>query len=90
MYRKIVFRACETLQWCFLILIRGYQKIISPFLGNHCRFHPSCSQYALEAMKTYSTLKALYMIARRLMRCNPLHPGGFDPISESQVSGNIK
>ncbi|MBM4309342.1 MAG: membrane protein insertion efficiency factor YidD [Deltaproteobacteria bacterium] len=59
--------------------VRGYQICISPFLGPRCRFTPTCSSYAIDALKKYSLLKALYLTARRLLKCHPFHPGGFDP-----------
>ena len=61
-------------------LIRGYQRLISPVLPPSCRFHPSCSQYALEAVTRYGTLKGSWLATRRLARCHPFHPGGFDPV----------
>lgn len=77
MYRNIIFKA---LRYSFLILIRTYQKYISPLLGDHCRFYPSCSQYAHDALSVYSIPKALYLIVRRLLRCNSFNPGGIDPV----------
>jgi putative membrane protein insertion efficiency factor len=61
-------------------LIRAYQRLISPALPASCRFHPSCSQYALEAVTRYGALKGSWLAARRLARCHPFHPGGFDPV----------
>ena len=61
-------------------LIRGYQRFLSPALPPSCRFHPSCSQYALEAVTRYGALKGGWLAARRLARCHPFHPGGFDPV----------
>lgn len=61
-------------------LIRGYQRFISPALPPSCRFYPSCSTYALEAVAKYGLLKGSYLAARRLMRCHPFHPGGVDPV----------
>ena len=61
-------------------LIRGYQRFVSPALPPSCRFHPSCSQYALEAVTRYGALKGGWLAARRLARCHPFHPGGFDPV----------
>jgi putative membrane protein insertion efficiency factor len=60
--------------------IRGYQRFISPGLPPSCRFHPSCSQYALEAVTRYGALKGGWLAARRLARCHPFNPGGFDPV----------
>lgn len=61
-------------------LIRGYQLIVSPVLGPACRFYPSCSQYASLAIDRYGVVKGSYMAIRRLLRCHPFHPGGFDPV----------
>jgi uncharacterized protein len=61
-------------------LIRGYQRFVSPALPPSCRFHPSCSQYALEAVIRHGALKGGWLAARRLARCHPFHPGGFDPV----------
>ena len=60
-------------------LIRAYQRFLSPALPPSCRFHPSCSQYALEAVTRYGALRGSWLAARRLARCHPFHPGGFDP-----------
>lgn len=61
-------------------LIRLYQKMISPLLGQHCRFTPSCSRYALEAIARHGTLRGAWMGVKRIARCHPFHPGGFDPV----------
>ena len=63
-----------------LLPIRGYQKFISPGLPPSCRFSPSCSQYALEAVSKYGALKGMWLGARRLIRCHPFNPGGYDPV----------
>lgn len=63
-----------------MLPIRGYQKFISPGLPPSCRFTPSCSQYALEAVAKYGALKGSWLAARRLVRCHPFNPGGYDPI----------
>ena len=61
-------------------LIRGYQRFISPMFPPSCRFTPSCSQYALEAVARYGLLRGSWLGGRRLLRCHPFHPGGFDPV----------
>jgi uncharacterized protein len=61
-------------------LVRGYQLVISPFLPPSCRFTPSCSQYALEAIRRHGAVRGTWLAARRLVRCHPFHPGGFDPV----------
>jgi hypothetical protein len=62
------------------ILIRAYQLGISPLLGARCRFYPSCSQYALEAVSTHGSLRGGALALRRLARCHPFHAGGYDPV----------
>lgn len=67
----------------FLIgLLRLYAYLISPLLGRHCRFHPSCSQYAIEAVTRHGAAHGTLMALARLARCHPWHPGGFDPVPE--------
>jgi putative membrane protein insertion efficiency factor len=61
-------------------LIRGYQRFVSPALPPRCRFTPSCSQYTLEAVERYGLVKGSWLGARRLIRCHPFHPGGYDPV----------
>ena len=63
-----------------ILLIRAYQYLISPWLGNHCRFHPSCSHYAAEAIKVYGPLRGTWLAMRRVGRCHPWHEGGYDPV----------
>ena len=64
----------------FLQPIRFYRRFISPLLPPSCRFYPTCSQYALQALKRYGTLKGCWLTIKRLSRCHPYHPGGFDPL----------
>ena len=61
-----------------IALIRAYQLVISPLLGQHCRFYPSCSHYAIEAVELHGPFKGGWLALRRLLRCHPLHPGGVD------------
>ncbi|NLD44348.1 MAG: membrane protein insertion efficiency factor YidD [Chloroflexi bacterium] len=61
-------------------LIRFYQRVISPLFPPSCRYTPSCSQYTLEAVTKYGAARGLFMGGRRLLRCHPFHPGGYDPV----------
>ncbi len=63
-------------------LIRFYRRAISPHLPNSCRFTPTCSQYALDALEQYGALRGGWMSAKRILRCNPFHKGGYDPVPE--------
>jgi len=65
----------------FLIaLIRFYQMALSPFFPQNCRFYPTCSAYAIEAIRTYGAMRGVIKSSVRVMKCNPLHPGGYDPV----------
>ena len=63
-----------------ILLIRTYQKVLSPLLGQRCRFYPSCSQYTLEAIQEWGLAKGTWLGMKRLSRCHPLNEGGFDPV----------
>ncbi|MCA1805444.1 MAG: membrane protein insertion efficiency factor YidD [Xanthomonadaceae bacterium] len=63
-----------------ILLIQGYRYLFSPWLGNHCRFYPSCSHYAQEAVHTHGALRGSWLTLRRLGRCHPWHAGGVDPV----------
>lgn len=63
-----------------IAVIRFYQRYISPGLGSNCRFQPTCSQYTVEAVERYGALKGLWLGARRISRCHPFNPGGYDPV----------
>jgi len=61
-------------------LIQVYRYTISPFLGQRCRFYPTCSAYAAEALTRYGVIKGLWLSLKRVLRCHPFHPGGHDPV----------
>jgi len=63
-----------------LLLLRGYKRWLSPLLGTRCRFHPSCSAYAMEAIEVHGSARGSWLAIRRVARCHPLHPGGHDPV----------
>ncbi len=62
-------------------VIRLYQLCISPFIPAHCRFMPTCSQYAIGALNKYGLWKGIYLTFRRVIKCHPFHPGGYDPVA---------
>ncbi len=68
------------MQGLLIRLLGGYKRWISPFLPSACRFHPTCSEYAREAVGKYGAARGCWLALKRLLRCHPLHPGGFDPV----------
>lgn len=68
------------MKYVLIALIRFYQLVVSPLLPPSCRFTPTCSAYTMEAVKKYGALRGSYMGIRRLLRCHPFHPGGYDPV----------
>lgn len=71
-----------------LLLLRAYQLGISPFLGQNCRFYPTCSTYAAEAIREHGAAKGSLLAARRLCKCHPWHPGGVDPVPKKAADGH--
>jgi uncharacterized protein len=63
-----------------LWLIKGYRRFISPLFPPTCRFQPTCSSYAIEAIANYGTIKGSWLALNRIFRCHPFHPGGYDPV----------
>jgi putative membrane protein insertion efficiency factor len=70
----------KTLIYPIIILIKGYQLLISPLLPSSCRFEPTCSQYALEALKKYGFIKGAWLGIKRILKCHPWGDSGYDPI----------
>jgi uncharacterized protein len=70
----------EFFQIVFLSLIRVYQFTLSPLLGPACRFYPSCSEYAYQAILRHGPVKGSFLAVKRILRCHPFHPGGVDPV----------
>lgn len=73
-------KVTEILRKGLIVLLRGYQLLLSPLLGQRCRFYPSCSHYAVDALRHHNLMKGSYLILSRLLRCHPFHPGGYDPV----------
>ena len=63
-----------------IVLIQAYRYLLSPLLGNHCRYTPSCSQYAVEAIESHGVIKGFWLALKRIGSCHPWHPGGYDPV----------
>jgi hypothetical protein len=68
------------MKYLLIALVRFYQYAISPSLGRRCRYFPSCSEYAVEAVQKYGALRGGWLGAKRICRCHPWHPGGYDPV----------
>jgi uncharacterized protein len=68
------------MRWILIALVRGYQLAISPLVPAACRYYPSCSAYAVEALEKYGALRGGLLAVKRLGRCHPFRPGGFDPV----------
>ncbi|MDR3280230.1 MAG: membrane protein insertion efficiency factor YidD [Synergistaceae bacterium] len=69
--------------------IQAYRRYISPIIGRHCRFYPTCSQYALEAFTKYGFIRGLILTTGRLLRCGPWHPGGVDNVPDEFHIGKL-
>ena len=70
----------NLIQNVLIFLVRAYQICISPYIGAHCRYTPTCSAYFIEAVDKYGALKGGWMGIKRILRCHPGHPGGYDPV----------
>lgn len=66
----------------FVVLVRAYQMLLSPLLPAACRYQPSCSNYAIEALEKHGAIRGLWLAARRIARCHPFRPGGYDPVPD--------
>jgi hypothetical protein len=73
-----------------LWLIKGYRYFISPLVPPTCRFQPTCSQYAIEAITVHGTFKGSWLAVNRILRCHPFHPGGYDPVPSSDKVSDSK
>jgi len=72
---------------CLCALIRGYQLTLSPFIGNQCRFYPTCSHYAHEAITRHGAWRGSWLAGCRLLKCHPFNQGGFDPVPTTSSGG---
>ncbi|MGI8712313.1 MAG: membrane protein insertion efficiency factor YidD [Solirubrobacteraceae bacterium] len=72
-------------RWLLTRPIRLYQLLVSPLVGEHCKYYPSCSEYAAQAIQRFGILRGLVLAGWRLLRCNPWSAGGFDPVEEQRL-----
>jgi uncharacterized protein len=75
----------KAVRWLAVLPIRAYQRTFSPMLGNRCRYYPSCSEYAAQAIGRFGILRGLVLAGWRLLRCNPFSDGGFDPVEDQRL-----
>ena len=68
------------MQAALIALVKGYRFVVSPLIGPCCRFHPTCSEYAIGALRRFGPLRGSWLAAWRVARCHPWHPGGYDPV----------
>ena len=78
--RKILGLLSRAVSGSLIVLVRAYRVVLSPHIGNCCRFEPSCSVYCIEALKTHGVLRGCWLTLRRLLRCRPFGPSGYDPV----------
>ncbi|GAA0496373.1 membrane protein insertion efficiency factor YidD [Salinibacillus aidingensis] len=76
------------MKYFFISILNLYRKYISPLKPPSCRFQPTCSEYGLEAYKRFGAIKGTYLTVKRILKCHPFHPGGFDPVPEKQRQNN--
>jgi putative membrane protein insertion efficiency factor len=77
-------KVSQALRHLFIGLIKLYQLCLSPLIGPSCRFHPTCSYYAIEAIKHHGCVIGGWLSVKRILKCHPLHPGGLDPVPEKE------
>ncbi|MCD4714550.1 MAG: membrane protein insertion efficiency factor YidD [Clostridiales bacterium] len=68
------------MKYFLIFMIKLYRRFLSPLLGSNCRFHPTCSMYSMLAIEKYGALKGGWMSIKRIFKCHPFHPGGYDPL----------
>ena len=76
------------MQAALIVLVKAYRFVVSPLLGPCCRFHPSCSEYAIDALRRFGPLRGSWLAALRIARCHPFNPGGYDPVPAGPPADN--
>ena len=69
-----------------IAIVRVYQLVLGPLMGGHCRFHPTCSHYAIDALREHGAMRGSWLALRRVLRCHPLSRGGFDPVPQKSAA----
>jgi putative membrane protein insertion efficiency factor len=82
MLKQAITSINRLLVWVAVKLIHGYRYLLSPWIGNQCRFYPTCSAYSEEAFVKHGFIAGIYLTLRRLIKCHPWHQGGLDPVPE--------
>jgi putative membrane protein insertion efficiency factor len=80
-------RALNPIRGLLIAGVRGYQTLLSPLLPRRCKYYPTCSQYAIDAVRVYGVSRGLVLAAWRLLRCNPFSYGGYDPVERQKLFG---
>jgi uncharacterized protein len=86
-YIAILTMVSRAFSWVLILLVRSYQVVLGAMLGGHCRFQPTCSTYALDAIRNCGPLKGLRLAIWRILRCHPFSKGGYDPAPEPPEKG---
>lgn len=76
------------MKYLLIWLVRGYQIMISPYFPSSCRYHPTCSSYAIEAFKVHGSIKGVWLAIKRILRCHPWAEGGDDPVPQKQTNAS--
>jgi putative membrane protein insertion efficiency factor len=80
-------RGVDLLGSALVIGVKVYQRVVSPLLPRSCKYHPTCSQYAVDAIKEFGVMRGVVLAAWRLLRCNPMSYGGYDPVEQQRLFG---
>lgn len=90
MFKRLLAKGNALLQWLLISLLKAYQLLLSPLLGNRCRFYPNCSLYAQEAIQYYGPVRGSWLVLKRLLRCHPFCAGGYDPVLKKEQAATTE